>query len=414
MTNVNVNSAVQVVAQTVDSRVAVINHLITCVSEDRQIDLSYMDVEVKDLPKATRKLLCEKIFPQDFLRPYHRIREHAEEILDRNGSIKTALGGINSLDSAIEKIAELEVLKKEWNKQLEKDEARYSKMCEAHILKIGDAALASGVTKVMSTKLTTVLLKRQPTWDEVKKSLQFSYVVHLVDLDGGDFIPQLEVAQRDSVVAIREGVLGACIQHVCAEALALLKLIDKKDRTAANGLVKLNPRTIRRARAMTDKLAPLAFIHQLIRPLHDALKAELAKLPNSGSMTANEFENFVECLKALCDQRKVVDHLHKGIPLISISMSPQQPLFGASQSTPQQQRKAVQKKVTSQPGGTVAPATTPAAPSTANAVQPAQKRTKAKAKVTQAKEKPEATVPAELPNMTSATSGRNAAAAFYM
>lgn len=318
MTDMNVNQGVQIVAQTVESKVAVITHLISCVSDDRQIDLSDMDVQVEDLPKETKKLLCEKIFPKDFIRNYHRIREQAEEILDKNGSIKTALGGVNTIDSAIAKIAELDALKAAWNAQLEKDEARYVDMCEAHILKIGSAAIDSGVSPVMASRLTAHLIKRRPTWEEVKKTLQFAYVVHIIDLDGSEFIPELQQAQRDSVVALREGVMGACVQHVCAEALAISKLIDSKDRTTSSGLIKLNPRTIRRARAMTEKLEPLAFIHKLIKPLHDALVTELAKLPDSGHMTAGEFANFEQCLIALKDQRKVVDSLQKGCPLIAV------------------------------------------------------------------------------------------------
>lgn len=318
MTDMNVNQGVQIVAQTVESKVAVITHLISCVSDDRQIDLSDMDVKVEDLPKETKKLLCEKIFPKDFIRNYHRIREQAEEILDKNGSIKTALGGVNTIDSAIAKIAELDALKAAWNVQLEKDEARYVDMCEAHILKIGSAAIKSGVSPVMASRLTAHLIKRRPTWEEVKKSLQFAYVVHIIDLDGSEFIPELQQAQRDSVVALREGVMGACVQHVCAEALAISKLIDSKDRTTSSGLIKLNPRTIRRARAMTEKLEPLAFIHKLIKPLHDALVTELAKLPDSGHMTAGEFANFEQCLIALKDQRKVVDSLQNGSPLIAV------------------------------------------------------------------------------------------------
>src|SRR5690606_14844358 len=158
---------------------------------------------------------------------------------------------------------------------------------------------------------------------------------HVIDLDGGDFVPELQEAQRDSVVALRDGVIGACIQHVCSEALAILKTIGKKGGEAKNGEVKLNPRTIKRAQAMTKRLEPLSFIHPLIKPLHDALAGELVKLPASGSMTYAEFSNFEQCLQALRDQTLVWERLQKGIPLIQVTTAQQQ-LLGTSVPMPAQ------------------------------------------------------------------------------
>ena len=356
MTDTNVNNSVQIVAQTAETEVAVLNHQIKCISEDRQIDMKDIDVVVGELPKEARKLLCEKIFPKDFLRPYHRIREQAEEVLDKEGSIKTDLGGINTIASAVEKTKELEVLKEAWNQLLVKDEVRYTVMCQEHLLMLAGKAIAGGADQLLVTKLTSHLVKRQPSWDEVKKSLSFAYSVHIINLDGKDFNADLWVAQRDSVVALREGVMGACVQHVCGEALAIYKLVTSKDRVTDTGLIKLNPRTIKRARAMTVKLAPLAFIHKLIKPLHDALEAEMAKLPDSGHMTAGEFSNFEQCLLALRDQTKVIDHLQKGTPLITIVASPQQSLLSASAPQNAAVTTPVQGNVAHQQNATAAPA----------------------------------------------------------
>ncbi|MBK3919840.1 DUF3150 domain-containing protein [Pseudomonas stutzeri] len=335
MTNANVNSSVQIVAQTAQSKVAIFNHLITCISDDRQVDMKDIDVVVGELPKETKKLLCEKIFPTDFLRNYHRIREAAEDVLDKDGSIKTPLGAINSIDSAIEKKRELDLLADRWEKQMEEDEPRYATMCSDHLLQLGAAAIAAGADSVLVGKLTTHLMQRQPTWDVVRKNMKFAYTVHVIDLDGGDFVPELQEAQRDSVVALRDGVMGACIQHVCGEALAILKTIGSKGSSVKNGEVKLNPRTIKRAQAMTNRLEPLSFIHPLIKPLSDALAGELAKLPASGSMTYAEFSNFEQCLQALRDQTLVWERLQKGIPLIEVTTAQQQ-LLGTSVPMPAQ------------------------------------------------------------------------------
>jgi hypothetical protein len=314
----NVNSAVQIVAKTEETKVAVINLLISCISEDRQIDLSEIGIVVGELPEATRKMMSEKIFPRDFLRSYHRIREQAEGELDKDGSIKTPMGGINSRNSAISKIAELEILKDAWSRQLAADAPRYADMCREHLLAIGQAAIKAGADPVLVGKLTEHLMKRQPSWEQVAANLKFAYVVTIISLDETDFDPELMGAQRDSVVALRDGVMGALVQNICRESFEILKLVTKKDRTTQTGQIQINPRTIRRAQQMVSKLESLAFIHQLIRPLHDAIKAEMDKLPVSGSLTGSEFRNFEQCLTALRDQTLVWERLEKGLPLIEV------------------------------------------------------------------------------------------------
>lgn len=356
MTDTNVNNSVQIVAQTAETEVAVLNHQIKCISEDRQIDLKDIDVKVGELPEKARKLLSEKIFPKDFLRPYHRIREQAEEILDQLGSIKTQLGGINTIASAVEKAEALDDLEVKWNERLIFDKVRYTTMCQEHLLELGTKAIAAGADQLTVAKLTTALVKRQPTWEEVENNITFAYTVHIIQLDDKNFNTKLYKAQRDSVVALREGVMGACVQHVCAEAFAIWKLVDSKDRSTNTGEIKLNPRTIRRAKAMTEKLVPLAFIHPLIKPLHDALEAELAKLPDTGFMSAGDFANFEQCLLALRDQRKVVDHLQKGLPLITVAATAQQSLPIATAQQGVAASSSVQGNVSQQQNLTTAPA----------------------------------------------------------
>ncbi len=70
---------------------------------------------------------------------------------------------------------------------------------------------------------------------------------------------------------------------------------------------------------MCVKLNSLAFIHPLIRPLHDALKSEMDKVPANGFLTGGEFQNLRECLKSLRDQTIVWDRLKNGQPLIQVA-----------------------------------------------------------------------------------------------
>lgn len=352
----NINNAVTVVNAVQDTKVAILNLLCSAMSADRQIDLSKIGIKVEELPEATRKMITEKIFPKDFLRSYTRIREQAELVLSKDASIRTPMGAVNSRSSAIEKVEELDGLKAEWNAQLEKDGPGYQAMCEEHLLEIGRIAIEAGADDALVMKLTEYLMKCQPSWEQVKGSLRFDYVVTIVSLDEDDFDADLFKAQRDSVVALRTGVLGALVQHICKEASEILTLINTKDRIGRNGEIKINPRTIRRAQGMVAKLESLAFIHPLIKPVHDVIKAEMDKLPSQGVMSSSEFENFEQVLEALRYQNLVWERLQKGLPLLQVTP--------VAQVNPPQQSQAIASTATLVTAPAVAMATSPVASAT--------------------------------------------------
>jgi len=333
----NVNNAVTVTSTAQDSKVAILNLLISAMSADRQIDLSKIGIKVEELPEATRKMITEKIFPKDFLRTYTRFREQAVLVLGKDGSVMTDMGAVTSMNSATVKVAELDEVKALWNAQLENDGPGYHEMCQAHLLSISQAALDSGAEPLLVNKLTEYLFKCQPSWEQVKAALRFEYVVTIVSLDEGDFDPQLFKAQRESVVALRTGVLGALVQHICKEANEILVLINSKDRAGKHGEIKINPRTIRRAQGMVSKLESLAFIHPMIKPVHDVITAEMAKLPSQGVMSSSEFANFEQCLEALRYQDLVWERLQNNQPLLLVTpvtqaTQPQQALVLATVS----------------------------------------------------------------------------------
>lgn len=335
----NVNNAVTVTSTAQDSKVAILNLMISCMSADRQIDLSKIGIKVEELPEATRKMITEKIFPKDFLRTYTRFREQAVLVLGKDGSVMTDMGAVTSMNSATVKVEELEDLKTQWNEQLDKDGPGYHEMCQAHLLSIAQAALDSGADPILVNKLTEYLFKCQPSWEQVKAALRFGYVVTIVSLDEGDFDPQLFKAQRESVVALRTGVLGALVQHICKEANAILVTIKAGDRVGTHGEIKINPRTIRRAQEMVSKLESLAFIHPMIKPVHDVITAEMDKLPSQGVMSASEFANFEQCLEALRYQDLVWERLQNNQPLLHVTpvtqaAQPQQALVLATVSAP--------------------------------------------------------------------------------
>ena len=309
----------QVISAANDNKVVVINLLVSAMAADRQIDLDVLNIKVEELHDEIRKLVTEKIFPKDFLRNYARLRENGETLLKQDGSIMCSIVAVMSRSEAVIKIRELNKIKEEWAQQLAKDEPGYQAMCDKHLLEMSQKAIAKGADSAQVMLLAEHLRKRQPTWEEVAARFKFEFVVTPVTMEDGEFDADLYEAQRDSVVALREGVLGAVIQHVCKESMEILETLDKKTTGSQSGEVKVNPRTVRRAQAMCVKLNSLAFIHPLIRPLHDALKSEMDKVPANGFLTGGEFQNLRECLKSLRDQTIVWDRLKNGQPLIQVA-----------------------------------------------------------------------------------------------
>ena len=90
---------------------------------------------------------------------------------------------------------------------------------------------------------------------------------------------------------------------------------------------------------MVSKLESLAFIHPMIKPVHDVITAEMDKLPSQGVMSASEFANFEQCLEALRYQDLVWERLQNNQPLLHVTpvtqaAQPQQALVLATVSAP--------------------------------------------------------------------------------
>ncbi|MBM3105707.1 hypothetical protein IIE18_11200 [Pseudomonas sp. V1] len=350
----------QVISAANDNKVVVINLLVSAMAADRQIDLDVLNIKVEELHDEIRKLVTEKIFPKDFLRNYARFRENGEALLKQDGSIMCSIGAVMSRSEAVTKLRELNKIKEEWAQQLTADEPGYKAMCDKHLLEMSQKAIDKGADPAQVTLLADHLRKRQPSWEEVAARFKFEFVVTPVTMEDSEFDADLYEAQRDSVVALREGVLGAVIQHVCKESMEILETLDKKATGSQSGEVKVNPRTVRRAQAMCVKLNSLAFIHPLIRPLHDALKCEMDKVPGNGFLTGGEFQNLRECLKSLRDQTIVWDRLKNGQPLIQVSNA-----ITSSNTAQQAQATAQVTPVQTQQATSIQPASTaPAAVAT--------------------------------------------------
>lgn len=319
-----------------DNKLVVINLHIAAMAADRQIDLKALGINVEELPNASRKLLAEKIFPKDFLRAYGRIRENGEALVASKGAAITPMGAVGGRSDAVEKIAVLKELNKEWEKQKEEDKLRYQGMCSEHILKVSQEALKAGSSMAQVDILVKALVAKQPTWEEVESKLVFKYTCTVISMEESNFDADLFDAQRDSVIALREGVMGSLVQHTCREAKEILDNLAEQEKSKKSGDLRVNPRTVKRVWSLIEKLEGLVFVHKLIAPLHQELRLAMQNLPMSGALTGNEYHNFKECLKCLRDQTIVWDRLKQGLPLIAVQ--PAQPAVQqvASQAATQQ------------------------------------------------------------------------------
>lgn len=319
-----------------DDQVVVFNLMITCMSAERQLDLTKMGIDVSKLPKSSRKLIQEKIFPKDFLNNYSRLRDRANAVLARGAAVGLDMGTISSRTEAVAKIQDLNDIKAEWAALLDRDSKTYEEICNKRISLIASEAYKEQVSVDVVNSLVDTLRKRQPTWDDFKSRMNFAYssipLKLELDEDKADFDPILFQAQREGIVALREGVFGGLVQYLARESGEILKVLNGKK--MHHGVYTINYRTVTRIGAITEKLHGLAFVHQQIRPLATVIDDALGFMPKSVEkdlgMQSSQFLNLLACLEAMSDQHELLARLRDKQPLVVVSQLSQLPMVGIS------------------------------------------------------------------------------------
>lgn len=320
-----------------DEKVVIFNLMISLISAERQMDLDKLGIDLGLLPSASRKLIQEKIFPKDFLQPYQRLRDRANACLDKGAAIRTEMGCVSSRSEAVNKVEELRAIQQDWNDQLENDVKTYEQICNERILKVASDALAENIPSSVVNTIVDALRRRQPVWEEFKAKVSFKFSAMPINLDpehDEDFDPILYQAQRDGLVALRQGVFGSLVQHIVQEANDVLKVLN--GRKQKNGIYTINYRTVSRITGITDKLHGLAFIHQHISPLAKVIDDALAFMPRNVDkdlpMQVGMFLNLVTCLEAVSDQHVLLARMADKQPLVTVSQS--QPQLSVAVNAP--------------------------------------------------------------------------------
>jgi hypothetical protein len=311
-----------------DSHVVVFNLLINCMSAERQFDLTKLGIDIDTLPSASRKLIQEKIFPKEFLNNYGRLRDRANAELDKGPAVTLPMGVVTSRSEAVSKIQELNKIKADWAKQISDDSVRYDKICNERIALIAAEAYKEGVGADVVNTLVDALRKRQPTWDDFVTRMKFDYTAMPIQLEldetKADFDPVLFQAQREGIVALREGVFGALVQFLARESSDLLKLLNGKKQHL--GVYTINYRTVGRIGVITEKLHGLAFVHQNVAPLALVIDEALAFMPKSVekdlALQPGQFYNLLACLEAMGDQHELLARLRDKQRLVDVTQVP--------------------------------------------------------------------------------------------
>lgn len=322
-----------------DSHIVVFNLMISCISAERQLDLAKMGIDLDSLPSASRKLIQEKIFPTEFLNNYSRLRDRANAVLDKGAAVRVELGVVSSRTEAVSKIEELNAIKADWNKLIETDHLRYETICNERIALIATQAYKENVSATVVNTIVDALRKRQPVWEEFVARMRFEYSAMPVQLeledDKSGFDPVLFTAQKEGLVALREGVFGSLVQYLVTESNQILKVLNGKK--AKRGCYSINYRTVARIGEVTDKLHGLAFVHQHIEPLAQVIDDALAFMPRSVEkdleMVTGPFLNLLACLEAMSDQHTLIARLRDKQPLVVITNQPQTQIVGLAASS---------------------------------------------------------------------------------
>lgn len=308
-----------------DDQVVVLNLMVSCMSAERQFDLTKLGIDVDKLPSASRKLVQERIFPKEFLNNYSRLRDRANAVLDRGAAVRLEMGVVSSRTEAVAKIEDLDAIKADWAAQIEKDSHRYASICNERIALIAAEAYNEQVPADVVNTLVDALRKRQPTWEHFVSRMNFAYspVPIKLELDEtkAEFDPILFKAQREGLVALREGVFDALVQYLTRESNEILKVLNGKKQH--HGVYTINYRTVARIGEITEKLHGLAFVHQQVAPLASVIDAALAFMPKSVEkdlgLQPSQFFNLIACLEAMGDQHELLARLRDKQPLVEVS-----------------------------------------------------------------------------------------------
>lgn len=308
-----------------DDQVVVFNLMVSCMSAERQFDLTKLGIDVSKLPSASRKLVQERIFPKEFLNNYSRLRDRANAVLDRGAAVRLEMGVVSSRTEAVKKIEDLDAIKADWADQIEKDSHRYADICNKRIALIAAEAYKENVPAGVVNTLVDALRKRQPTWEHFVSRMKFAYspVPIKLELDEtkAEFDPVLFKAQREGLVALREGVFGALVQYLSRESNEILKVLNGKKQHF--GVYTINYRTVARIGAITEKLHGLAFVHQQVSPLASVIDEALGFMPKSVDadlgLQPSQFFNLIACLEAMGDQHELLARLRDKQPLVEVS-----------------------------------------------------------------------------------------------
>jgi hypothetical protein len=298
-------------------------------SKDVTMNLSLIGVETKQIPDSQRAFFREDIISPDFQKTFKDILRKAMTELEKH-SAQTPLGYILTASSAEQVFEKLEGFQKDWYDALEERKDEYEESAIDRRERLIASAYANDASDETATMLEALLLKAQPSWEEIVRRYTFDFgfisvVVGDEDFDSDKYSANKSAIdiQRQSLKTVREGVKGSLIQEACKLSLGIYKNLCKQEAKALleGSATRVHPRSVNAVGDLIEKLDTLGFIHKEIQVVHETLVDCMSKFSVGGSLYGDDYRNFKTMVKSLSDQIDVVYKLEKGIPLVVLKSS---------------------------------------------------------------------------------------------
>ncbi len=304
------------IQQFTDDVVILFKPLVTLISVSRQIDLDKIGINVEALPKKSKKVWVVNILSECFEKDLNQYRTRVRSAVTRACAM-CEFGGITSRDRGLALSREIEQITQEFNETISKcTETEYERMCLAARHDVIKEATEQGLKGNQIDLLDKAIASKQPSYSNVMRKLRFTCYTQPINLSSEDFDPSFYEIQKNSMVAIRDSVMGEMIRELCETALDVVNRLNCQRNSKGNTGLIVHSKTVKRIATLLEKIEDLSFVHKHLR----SLTIELTKLSTAlgcktEALRENEFDNFVYLVTFLTNQHHVISCLENNRPI---------------------------------------------------------------------------------------------------
>ncbi|MEE8056786.1 MAG: hypothetical protein V3T17_02960 [Pseudomonadales bacterium] len=307
---------IQATTKTVNKVIGIVLN-ISSVSPTTSINFSKLEAEVKGLPKCFNKVMQLDKFVEGFLNRFNNLRQQAEA---ESAQLAGKWGGatVHTKGNAVSRCAELTKLRNEWYVLKAEAEISYTSMLETRLKEVYETFKNDGLTDEKAKSFIEVFSKKQPTWIEFDKALQFEFDVTCVNLDEGSFDPELYEVMGVTVQNLKESVMTNMVTDMIRAAGEVYETISKNECSAkSEDTFRIHSRTTKKVIALTGPMKELGFLHPNIKEVGRQLEKALVQFQETDeALRGHAYFNFRELMFALKEGDDVWHKIRNNLPLI--------------------------------------------------------------------------------------------------